>query len=269
MGDTTKIEWTDHTFNPWIGCQKVSTGCDNCYAEQLVHRYGWTEWGPKGVRKRTSPTNWRKPIGWNRKAADSDQRPRVFCASLADVFDNRAPQGARDDLFGLIRQTPKLDWQLLTKRPENIARFLPSDWDNGYNNVWLGVTAEDQTAYDRRWPILASIPAAIRFISYEPATGPVSFRIDDGTHDMVPDWLIWGGESGRHARTMKWEWARSITKECIEHDVAVFGKQWGTYKSNPIVQTGGSFAEAKRLDPPENGKGGALLMGHLWREFPN
>ena len=265
MADRTKIAWTDHTFNPWIGCQKVSPGCDICYAETLTNRYGWTQWGPEGERVRTKPANWRKPLGWNRQAGQEGRRHRVFSASLADIFDNQAPEGAREDLWELIRSTPNLDWQLLTKRPQNILEMLPPGWPEGFEHVWLGVTAEDQTEYDRRWPILAAITARVHFISYEPALGPLTLR----GHDEKPGWLIWGGESGTGCRTMEPGWARAIVAETRELKVAVFGKQWGSYASNPLViEQCFTESRARELDPPGNGKGGALLDGMMLREFP-
>jgi protein gp37 len=125
--ENSKIEWTDHTFNPWIGCQKVSPGCDHCYAETMMDlRYHHVEWGPHGDRIRTSLANRRKPLQWARES--NGARPKVFCASPADIFDNKAPAGARDDLWALIRATRGLDWMLLTKRPENIIRMSPADW---------------------------------------------------------------------------------------------------------------------------------------------
>lgn len=226
MAENSKIEWTDHTFNPWVGCQKVSPGCDHCYAETLMdHRYGRVQWGPHGERKRTSVANWRKPLQWAKAARGTGQRPKVFCASLADVFDNQAPEGARDDLWNLISKTPELDWLLLTKRPENIAKMLPvlGHWPN----VWLGTTAEDQPHYDRRWPILAAVPAAKRFISYEPALGPLTL-----SWPHYPDWIICGGESGKDARLMDLAWARSLRDECNRLDIAYFFKQ--TTKKGPI-----------------------------------
>ncbi len=265
MADQTKISWTDHTFNPWIGCQKVSPGCDNCYAEKLTLWHGWTQWGPEGERKRTSENYWRQPIRWDRRAEAGGTQERVFCASLADVLDNQAPPGAREDLWQLIRSTPNLDWQLLTKRPQNLEEMMPPDWGEGYPNVWLGVSAEDQNEYDRRWPILARTPAGIRFISYEPALGEISLA----GHDSTPDWLIWGGESGTPRRRLNPEWIRRITQECCQQGVAVFGKQWGAYEDNPLVTEAGiPIAEVKKIDTEENGKGGAMLDGHLWREFP-
>ena len=265
MGDRTKIGWTDHTFNPWIGCQKVSRGCDNCYAEALSNRYGWTLWGPAGERRRTSEAYWRKPLAWEKNALRTAQRERVFCASLADVFDNQAPEGAREELWQLIAATPNLDWQLLTKRPQNLAEFLPPDWGPGYPNVWLGISGEDQEEYDRRWPILARTPAAVRFVSYEPALGPLTLA----GRPEKPDWLIWGGESGPGARPMEPGWARAVTAECLELEIPVFGKQWGRYENNPMIIEGELTApQARDLDDPGNGEGGALLDGRLWRQFP-
>ena len=129
-------------------------------------------------RKRTSEATWKNPIKWNAEAREFKEehghRPRVFCASLADVFDNQVPPEWREDLFALIRDCRRLDWLLLTKRPQNIRKMLPSDWGEGYRNVWLGVTAENQEWFDRRWKHLQDIPAVIKFISYEPALGPVT-----------------------------------------------------------------------------------------------
>lgn len=229
MAENSKIEWTDHTFNPWIGCQNVSPGCDHCYAESLTKRYGWTEWGPHGIRKRTSEANWRKPLAWAKEARGTDHRPRVFCASLADVFDNRAPGTAREELFGLIRATPELDWLLLTKRPQNIRKMLPADWSDGYPNVWLGTTCEDQERYNLRWPILRDIPARVRFISYEPAIGPLDIKavLD------VPDWLICGGESGPGARYMEPAWAERVRDDCTYLGVSFFMKQMTGKKPIP------------------------------------
>ena len=265
MGDKTEISWTDHTFNPWLGCTRVSEGCRHCYAEALSTRYRWVKWGSGQTRKRTSAANWRKPLAWNRAALKAGIRRRVFCASLADVFDLEAPAGARTDLWNLIRECPALDWQLLTKRPENIAQCLPDDWGEGWPHVWLGTTTENQASYDLRWPILSAVPAAIHFISYEPAIGP----LDLFGFNSWPQWVIWGGESGPKARPMVPSWARSITHQCHFFGIAVFGKQWGSYASNPIVVEGlGTTQEAERLDPPSNGKGGALLDGRLLRMFP-
>jgi protein gp37 len=224
MAEFSNIEWTDHTFNPWIGCQKISPGCDNCYAETMMdHRFHRVEWGPHGSRLRTSPANWRAPFRWAAEAARRGRSARVFCASLADVFDNKVDAVWRVDLFDLIRMTTELDWLVLTKRPENFKRMLPPDWGQGYENVWLGTTAENQKYYDHRWPILKATPAKLRFVSYEPALGPL--EIAAGPSGEYPDWIICGGESGAGARYMKRRWARDLRDECRQRGVSFFMKQ--------------------------------------------
>lgn len=234
MAENSKIEWTDHTFNPWIGCTKVSPGCANCYAETLNSRMKWTEWGDHGKRVRTSESNWKLPLKWNREAKASGIRKKVFCASLADWLDYKAPTAWRRDLLELINATPWLDWQLLTKRPESFsARMheamgqgsdLARQWLNGKipNNVWAGISAEAQNRYDERIRFLYKIPARIRFVSAEPLLGPIDMI------DMEPDWLIVGGESGANARPINPEWVRSLRDQCKAlTGCAFFFKQWG------------------------------------------
>lgn len=147
-------------FKPWTGCTKVSPGGDHCYAEAWAKRSGHVQRGYHD-RKRTTDAYWREPLSWDEKARQffrAHRRcQRVFCASLADVFDNQAPQARRDDLFSLTRSTSSLDWLRLTKRPQNIRKMLPPNWGEAYDNVWMGTTAEDQVLYD----------------SYESATGPL------------------------------------------------------------------------------------------------
>lgn len=267
MADQTKIEWTDRTFNPWTGCTKISPGCDNCYAEAWSKRSGHVRWG-NHPRKRTTEAYWRAPLAWQKAApefiATYGRRPRVFCASLADVFDNQVDPAWRVDLFELIRSTPDLDWQLLTKRPQNIAKMLPTDWgERGWSNVWLGFTAEDQLRFDQRKRFIAAIPAAVWFVSYEPAIG--ALRITDD--DPAPDWLIIGGESGPNARPMKAEWVDDALEDCRRRGVAPFFKQWGQFENNPL--TGNCNlprSELQRLDP--HGKGGGLVDGTIVRQFP-
>lgn len=238
MAENTKIEWATHTFNPWIGCTRISPGCDHCYAASLAQRYGWVTWGEPGVKgtyKRTSDENWRKPLRWAKAARKANleslmsqqpfpHRPRVFCASLADVFDNQVPEEWRHDLWRLIRETPELDWLLLTKRPENIERFLPaywhSNWKYGWSNIWLGFTAEDQPHFDRRWPIVRDIPAAVRFCSYEPALGDLTVVYAEGL-----DWLICGGESGPGHRPMDLAWEQAVRLQCETVGISYFCKQ--------------------------------------------
>ena len=269
MAETTKIEWTDATFNAWIGCTKVSSGCDNCYAESLAIRRRWHDWKPDSPRKTMSDQYWRQPLRWNERALETYGRPmRVFCSSLADVFDPQAPGDQRERLWELIRATPNLNWLLLTKRPRLAAAMLPDDFSSvRWPNVWVGMTAEDQPNYDLRWKHMLEFDAAVRFVSYEPMIGPL--ELTQTGDPPLPDWVIWGGESGRGARDCRPRWAREITAECIDLGIAVFGKQWGTYRSNPLViEAGMSHREAGEVDPPSHGKGGALLDGRLLREFP-
>ena len=170
------IQWTTHTFNPWVGCQRVSPGCENCYAETRDGRFhGGKHWGPKGERQVTSAAIWRQPEKWNDEASEADVRARVFCASLADVFEDRPELvKPRERLFALIARTPNLDWQLLTKRPENMVRLAPPSWAKGWpNNVWAGTTVEDQRRADERIPHLLNVPARVRFLSCEPLLGAV------------------------------------------------------------------------------------------------
>jgi len=236
MAENSKIEWTDHTFNPWIGCTKVSPGCDHCYAETWDARglqQRESRWGPHASRTRTSPANWRKPLAWNRAAEKAGKRARVFCASLADVFDNHASIKLewRDDLYKLIEATPHLDWLLLTKRPQNVARFVPG-WmtpNSWPANIWLGTTVENQTEADRRTAHLARIPAQVRFLSCEPLLGRITPNLD-GIH-----WVICGGESGPGARVRDGfeDAARSLRDQCGAAGVAFFMKQMaGAHKAS-------------------------------------
>ena len=178
MGQDSKIEWTHHTFNHWWGCIKVSPGCEHCYAETLSKRYGHSIWGPaKTTQRRTfGEKHWVEPLKWDRLAQVSGERKRVFCASMADVFEDH-PQlpSEREKLWALIEQTPMLDWLLLTKRPENVNRMLPDMWELGGlpSNIWIGTSVENQEQADKRIPELLKVPARVRFLSCEPLLGPV------------------------------------------------------------------------------------------------
>lgn len=169
--ENTAIAWCNHTFNPWEGCQRASPGCENCYAETRDRRFtGGKHWGPNGVRRVTSASNWHQPRKWNTEAEKAGKRARVFCASLADVFEDRPELvEPRARLFALIAETPWLDWLLLTKRPENMVRLAPAAWADGWPaNVWAGTTVEDQRRADERIPLLLEVPARVRFLSMEP-----------------------------------------------------------------------------------------------------
>ncbi|MBV7457365.1 phage Gp37/Gp68 family protein [Acidovorax sp. sif1233] len=270
MAENTKIEWTDHTFNPWIGCTKVGPGCDHCYAENLMDkRMGVAAWGPGKERVRTKAANWKMPLRWNAQAeafmAQHGRRQRVFCASLADVFDNAVDPQWREDLFELIRATPNLDWLLLTKRIGNAAAMIQAALDNmdiGYSvpfaawpwpNVWIGATVVNQEEAERDIPKLLQVPARVRFLSVEPLLGPVDLTHIDvwggdaeiyplkGTTDCVDDegapaddvpaldWVIVGGESGPGARPMHPDWARSLRDQCEAAGVPFLFKQWGEW----------------------------------------
>lgn len=270
MGENSKIEWTTHTFNPWMGCTKVSAGCTHCYAEnQMDHRYGKVVWGKGNPRQRTTPANWRKPIAWNKAAKGTTERPRVFCASLADVFDSEAAQEWRDDLWRLIESTPNLDWLLLTKRPENVLAMVPETWREKFPpHIWVGTSVENQEAADKRIPYLVEIPAVVRFLSCEPLLGPVDLFLDHDEHHDPKDpeysgyaetssgylhgrdcrgwcdyacnggfyegekpihWVIVGGESGPGARPMSPLWAKSLRDQCQAAGVAYLFKQWGEW----------------------------------------
>ena len=224
MAETTNISWCDATWNPWIGCSKVSTGalgaCELCYAERdNGHRHWVSGWGHGVPRRRTAPANWKQPIRWDRAAAEAGKPLRVFCASLADVFDNEVPQEWRDDLWQIVRMTPHLRWLLLTKRIGNAPDMLPFDWP--YQNAGLGATIVTQKEWDRDFPKLSAIPAAFHFVSDEPTLAP----IDIGA--ARPDWVITGGESGVGFRPLNMNYVRSMRDQCSRNGVTFHHKQNG------------------------------------------
>ena len=226
MGENSAIEWTHHTFNPWWGCTRVSPGCEHCYAETFARRFGVT-WGVQAERRMFGEKHWREPLKWNDRAAARGERDRVFCASMADVFEDRPDLAlARARLGRLIEQTRALDWLLLTKRPENMLRLgaelgWRAEWPI---NVWAGCTVEDQRRADQRIPELVKVPSAVRFLSCEPLLGPVELcgLAIDHVH-----WVIVGGESGPGARPMREEWALSLRDQCTRAGIAFHFKQWG------------------------------------------
>lgn len=202
-----------------MGCVNVSEGCRNCYAETLTrNRMGLKLWGKDGRRQVTK--TWRDPVKWSRNAAAAGVRERVFCASLCDVFEHHPTANeARPALWRLIDSCRSLDWQLLTKRPENIVSMLPADWGGGWPHVWLGTSIEDMRVA-KRADHLRGVPAAVRFVSYEPALGSVADLDLSGI-----GWLICGGESGPGHRAMDHRWAREIRDKCAAAGVAFFFKQ--------------------------------------------
>lgn len=224
MAQYSRIEWTDHTFNPWWGCTPISPGCDHCYAAVWDRRLGGAHWGAHAPCRVMSDAYWRQPRRWNARPHPAGRRWRVFCASMADVFDNQAPPGQRERLWALIRATPTLEWLLLTKRPQNIATYLPADWGDGYPNARLGVTVENPTEAERRIPRLTAIPARLApFLSCEPLLAPL---------DLTPfleriGGVIVGGDSGPRARPLQPAWVIALRNQCAQSHVSFFFKQGG------------------------------------------
>jgi protein gp37 len=252
MAENTAISWATHTFNPWMGCTKVSPACDGCYAEALMDkRYGRVEWGApgkgNGTRSRTSEANWKQPLKWNRQAEKDGKRPFVFCSSLADVFDNQVPPEWRRDLFALIHATPNLVWLLLTKRPQNIVKMAENCAFLGWpSNAAIGTTVEDQQRADMNIPALLSakevLNPAFAFVSCEPLLGQMFIAkympVGADTPGFIPneqiaiDWVITGGETdqgGHKARPTHPDWFRSLRDQCDNCGVAYHHKQNGEW----------------------------------------
>jgi protein gp37 len=235
MAENSAIEWTDHTFNPWEGCQKVGPGCDHCYAETRNARYNGTaiNWGPGAPRRRTTAANWRKPLKWTREAAAffalHGRRQRVFCSSLADVFDNAVDPQWRADLAALIVATPELEWLLLTKRIGNALHMLIEMFPDGVPaNVRIGATLVNQDEAARDLFKIAQMFVACQlkpFLSIEPLLGPMDLAVVNLRWGNFIGWVIVGGESGPGARPMQQEWAQSIVDQCRAAGVAAFVKQ--------------------------------------------
>jgi protein gp37 len=281
MAKDSRIEWTHHTFNPWWGCVKVSPGCKHCYAEVWAKRVGQHVWGPRASRRDLSDSYWRQPLSWNAEAGRAGHRQRVFCASMADVFEDRRDlDGNRERLWGVIADTPHLDWLLLTKRPQNVSRLAP--WgDRWPANVWLGATAETQKWLDKRMAELTRLRARVLFLSCEPLLGPLDFsawleRARRGECRMV-DWVIAGGESGHHARPMHPEWLTSIRDQCVSAGIRFHFKQWGNwlpvqpedvngYKSKTLSLSNGDMVIVANVGKKIAGR---KIDGVTWDEFPN
>jgi protein gp37 len=258
MGANSAIEWTHHTFNPWWGCQKVSPACINCYAETFAARFSPNLWGPGSERRFFDDKHWGEPLKWDRRATAAGERHRIFCASMADVFEDRSeltPLRAR--LYALIDATPHLDWLLLTKRPENAEQLWSGAaidaWDGSESmgplwrrNVWLGTTVENHMWAERRIDKLLENDAAVHFLSVEPMLDYIDLR----PWLKRIDWVIVGGESGAHASPMDPRWVRSLRDQCNEYGTPFFFKQWG-----------GAGVLKK-----QNGR---VLDGRTWDEVPS
>ncbi len=236
MGEVTGIAWTHHTFNAWEGCAKVSPGCKHCYAETRNERFhGGAHWGVDAPRLMRSESYWREPLKWARAARAAGERRRVFCSSLADVFEDRVDLDMpRARLFSLIEATPELDWLLLTKRPKNMHWLAPYSWrDRWPIHVWAGATAENMEMLELRSGWLRLIPARVRFLSCEPlledldidSVSRLNRNADEYTDGI--NWVIVGGESGPKARPCAVEWIESIVRQCADAGVPCFVKQLG------------------------------------------
>lgn len=269
MAENSKIEWCDHTFNPWEGCVKVSPECDHCYAERRDARmHNGSNWGKDALRLHHVDSYWKQPLKWNRDAQAAGTPARVFCGSLCDVCEDRRDlDDYRRRVQALIRQTPQLRWLLLTKRPQNFNRLFT--WTMDELNVWAGTTVGARSSL---WRIdaLRETPAAVRFLSIEPLLEDLG-QIDlTGIH-----WVIVGGESGPNARAMHAGWARSIKDQCIEAGVPFFFKQWGEWIPvsqhdfrgfNPGVKS--QVMEDALFAHVGKKAAGRLLDGREWSEMP-
>lgn len=234
MAENSGIAWTTNTFNPWIGCTEVGPGCISCYAEALNARFSADgkapNWGPGAPRRRTAPANWSKVRKWEREAVATGVRPWVFCASLADVFDNEVDPQVREDLWALVSETPHLRWQFVTKRIGNAAKMLPFDWAENFQHCGIVATTVTQEECDRDLPKLLEIKKRFGVswvgLSIEPQLELVIPRRPAGL-----DWAITGGESsqrGHVPRPYDPVWARALIFDGQMSGYAVFVKQLGS-----------------------------------------
>ncbi len=272
MAENSAISWTRHTWNPWMGCTKVSPACDGCYAEALMDkRYGKVQWG-NHPRIRTGAHTWNDPMRWQRQAEKDGDRPFVFCASLADIFDNQVDPQWRVDAFDVMRKTPRLVYLLLTKRPQNIVRL--ADAAGGLpENAAIGTTVEDQKRADINLPALQVAKIELRplftFGSFEPLLGPIIIR-----PAFMPDWVITGGETdqgGHKARPTHPDWFRGLRDQATAHGAAFHHKQNGEWVSvSEVAGPGAHFkfddgATVRRVGKKLSGR---TIDGVTHDEFP-
>lgn len=233
MGASTIIAWTKRTQNFWRGCDKVSPGCAHCYMYTEQQRYG----RDPAVVVRTKPNIWRQPDAWQAEAAAAGRIDLVFTCSWSDFFHQDA-DAWRAEAWAIIKRTPNLHWQILTKRIDDVPARLPADWGEGYPNVWLGVSIEND-AFTWRADRLRSIPARVRFLSLEPLLAPVPSLTLDGIH-----WVIVGGESGPGYRPMDQQWALDVEAQCARHGVEFFFKQSAAPRTEMGIELQGRIARA-------------------------
>jgi protein gp37 len=273
MAKDSGIEWTHHTFNPWWGCVKLSPACAHCYAEKWARRVGMDLWGGAAPRRFFSEKHWREPLRWNAEAKRAEIRARVFCASMADVFEPRNELDPwREKLWELIEKTPNLDWLLLTKRPGHIKHVYP--WVSvPRENVWLGTTAENQRWATRRVDRLTSVPAFVRFLSCEPLLSAID--LTPWLNEKQISWVIAGGESGGEARPTHPNWIRSLRNQCATYAVPFHFKQWGHWSpevrgvsaKRAIEMPDGAGGLERLLWRPKSASG-RMLDGQTWDQYP-
>ncbi len=222
----TAIEWADKTWNPTTGCNKVSPGCKNCYAEALTKRFHQSF--PKGFEFTLYPKRLDEPRRWRKPS-------RVFVNSMSDLFHEQMPLDFLKEIFEVMADCPKHVFQVLTKRHERLVELTPElEWPE---NVWMGVSVENQD-YAHRVDYLRQVPAAVRFLSCEPLLGPLELDLE-GIH-----WVIVGGESGKGHRPIEVEWVREIREQCEGVEAAFFFKQWGGARP----KTGGRGLDGRTYD---------------------
>lgn len=290
----TKIEWTQETWNPVTGCTKVSEGCRNCYAERMARRlagrYGYPE-APHHFDVTLHPDKLEQPLRW--------KKPRtVFVCSMSDFFHESVSDEFIYRVFRIMEQCPQHTFQILTKRPLRMMIYLeyyqnrlcPESFPDVFPNVWLGVSVENQKTADERIPLLLQTPAAVRFVSYEPALAAVKlFGFGSPLWGKLPPaqflhWVICGGESGAGARPMHPDWARSVRDRCQAVEVAFFFKQWGAWLPEldshglwPEKPSGDLIPNARQIYVWPDGSSsirhgkkaaGRLLDGREWNEMP-
>jgi len=323
MAENSKIEWTDHTVNFWWGCTKISPACLHCYAEgqdRHFHPSIPTEvrfqgeqsraahWGPNAPRMLRVDAATLEAYKYQRHAVAEGRRFRVFTNSMADFFEDRRDLDApRLEALEVIRDTPQLDWLILTKRPEKILDLLAraqkiaqgcdsvfpgnetamTEWLGWWlcgkapANVWLGATVEDQVRASQRIPALLSVPARARFLSCEPLLGPLDLILKDcwlgytPTRDLL-HWVIAGGESGPHARPMNPDWILGLRDQCAAAGVPFLFKQWGEWAPNCLCHRSKGCKETPRPTPGRPGcmfhcgktAAGRLLNGQIHDGYP-
>lgn len=241
MGENSAIAWTNHTFNAWIGCTKVSVACEGCYAEAYDNRWGGGHWGQGAPRRRTTPSTRNQPRRWNAAACKAGKPAKVFCSSLSDFFDNEVPDEWREEVYALWRTTSWLRWIVLTKRPGNIRKMLPLDWcARDYPNVGLMCSVVTQEEMERDAPKLLAVEAAWHGLSIEPQVERITIP-----RNCTVDWIITGGASaqpGYKPPLYCTDWVHGLIAECKAAGIACFVKQLG---SNPV-----------------NGEGKPLILVH-------